>query len=339
MASVQMFRDCESSNASSRNPMKAFYVALLVVSMVFPFYSGRALLMDFANNQYKERSERLKIDARPNRPSSFFGLTAAEIAALDEHVGAAYKASVQDGYRLGEGYGWLWFQALGMDTLLLVASVFGLRRCGTPAVQKAGESEPVDDMPPANYEASAPPPLPPEGLAQKSSMPASFKCSQCDEIHEGLPLSFGADAPAAYYAIPEHQRAERAILSSDQCIIDDTHYFVRACLDIPIHGGTDVFRWGVWVSLSEQSFERMTELWETKGREFELPYFGWLCTPLPIYPETTNLKTQVHTRPLGERPSIELEPTDHPLAVEQRTGISPARAREIAETLLHQRKS
>jgi len=34
-------------------------------------------------------------------------------------------------------------------------------------------------------------------------------------------------------------------------------------------------------------------------------------------------------------PVIEFEHTDHPLAVEQRTGITMARVREIAATLLH----
>jgi hypothetical protein len=144
------------------------------------------------------------------------------------------------------------------------------------------------------------------------------------------------DAPIHYYGIPDYQRAERAELSSDQCVIDGKHYFVRGCLDIPIHGSSDVFNWGVWVSLSERSFHRMSELWETSGRESEPPYFGWLCTRLPIYPDTTNLKTHVHTRRLGERPFIELEPTDHPVAVEQRSGISPARAKEMAEILLHE---
>jgi hypothetical protein len=43
----------------------------------------------------------------------------------------------------------------------------------------------------------------------------------------------------------------------------------------------------------------------------------------------------VHTRPVGERPFVELEPTEHPLAVEQRTGITLDRVREIAATVLH----
>jgi hypothetical protein len=106
-------------------------------------------------------------------------------------------------------------------------------------------------------------------------------------------------------------------------------------LKIPvIEGG--VFTWGVWVSLSLENFERMLELWETPGRESEPPYFGWLSTALPCYPDTLNLKTHVHTRPVGERPFIELEPTDHPLAVEQRNGITMARVREIVECALHE---
>jgi hypothetical protein len=47
------------------------------------------------------------------------------------------------------------------------------------------------------------------------------------------------------------------------------------------------------------------------------------------------LKTNARTRPVGKRPLIELEPTDHPLAVEQRTGITQDRIREIAIAVLH----
>lgn len=94
--------------------------------------------------------------------------------------------------------------------------------------------------------------------------------------------------------------------------------------------------WGAWVSLSRENFSKSADLWDTPGRETEKPYFGRLTTDLPVYPTTTlNLKTHVHTRPVGERPFVELEPTDHPLAVEQRTGITLARVREMAATVLH----
>jgi len=164
---------------------------------------------------------------------------------------------------------------------------------------------------------------------------SGFKCAACGEWHDELPMSFGADAPYWYDVIAPEEREERAELSSDQCVIDGEHYFVRGCLEIPVTDGAEPFSWGVWVSLSEKSFERMSELWETPGRENEPPHFGWLSTSLPCYPETLNLKTHVHTRPVGLRPLIELEPTEHPLAVEQRNGITMARVKEIAECVLH----
>ena len=49
--------------------------------------------------------------------------------------------------------------------------------------------------------------------------------------------------------------------------------------------------------------------------------------------DTTRLATNLHTQPVGTRPFIEVEPTDHPLAVEQREGITMARVRGFAAIL------
>ncbi len=126
--------------------MKTFFVFLLVVSIVFPFYSFMTSLSDFAHNQYKMRSERLADTTRSKVPSAHLGLTAEQLAGLDELVGSAYKDAVYDGYRLGKGYEKLWVQALGIDALLFVASVIGLRRCqslGVPLDGAAKRSQPV----------------------------------------------------------------------------------------------------------------------------------------------------------------------------------------------------
>ena len=110
-----------------------------------------------------------------------------------------------------------------------------------------------------------------------------------------------------------------------------TGYSCRCCGD-----AAEPFSWGVWVSLSRPNFQRTLDLMESEGREAQQPYFGWLSTELPIYGVSTlNLKTNVHTRQIGLRPTIELEPTEHPLAVEQRSGITLDRVREFAERLLH----
>lgn len=135
---------------------------------------------------------------------------------------------------------------------------------------------------------------------------------------------------------PSFENDPDSMLSSDQCVIRGRHFFVRGLIEIPVIGSEDVFSWGVWVSLSKDNFARAVEVWDTEGREAEKPYFGWLSTELALYSEsTTNLKTNAHTRPVGTRPFIELEPTDHPLAVEQRSGITHGRVREIAAAVVH----
>lgn len=161
-----------------------------------------------------------------------------------------------------------------------------------------------------------------------------FKCSRCDEWHEGMP-SFGADAPLYYYDVPEGERFERCELTSDTCVVDDEHFFVRGCIEIPVHGENEPFVWGVWVSLSENNFEEFTNLFGVPARDDHGPYFGWLSAYLKTYPDAENLKTHVHLRNDGVRPYIELEPTEHPLAVEQREGISVERVAEIYSAYMH----
>ncbi|WP_114378799.1 DUF2199 domain-containing protein [Paenibacillus prosopidis] len=66
------------------------------------------------------------------------------------------------------------------------------------------------------------------------------------------------------------------------------------------------------------------------------PMFGRLFNDLPCYTHSTfNLKTRIHTRKVGTRPFIELEPTNHSLAIEQKEGISLKRVYQIAESILH----
>ncbi|WP_433341337.1 DUF2199 domain-containing protein [Streptomyces sp. CA-253872] len=159
-------------------------------------------------------------------------------------------------------------------------------------------------------------------------------CSSCGARHDEPPMHYAAPAPS--YWTPEMESAPDCLLSPDQCVIHAEHYFARGTVEIPVRGTDEVFSWGVWVSLSRENFGRMSDRWDTPGREHEAPYFGWLSTELPVYaPTTLNLKTYVHTRPIGERPRVELQPTAHPLAVEQRKGIGTDRVWELAELLLH----
>ena len=163
----------------------------------------------------------------------------------------------------------------------------------------------------------------------------AYICSCCGQRHEGSP-SFGYVAPDYYDALSEPRKRDDAQLTSDVCVIrydDATDYFARVMLEIPIVGVDDPFLWGVWVSLSEKSFERYTSTW--KNADESDRWFGWFSSRLPYYPDTTNLKTTVRPRNGGKRPAIELELTDHPLSQHYHNGISRELAQEIAEFAMH----
>lgn len=162
---------------------------------------------------------------------------------------------------------------------------------------------------------------------------SNYQCFHCDTKSQGIPMSYGAEAPSYYDDTPVIEREKRFYLTDDTCTMDNEYFFIKGCIEIPVIDSSEPFIWNVWVSLNKMNFDRVLELWETKGRENEEPYFGWLSTSIPSYPETLNLKTNVHTRPIGVRPFIELEPTDHPLAIEQQRGITLERVREIHQLI------
>ena len=164
-----------------------------------------------------------------------------------------------------------------------------------------------------------------------------FRCTTCGELHALNELAFGAEAPLQWEMIPEEERSGSQ-LGEEQCVIEGrlgNGYYLRGRLEIPIRGSGGTFTWGVWCSLSESSFLEIAAHWDDPRRVQMGPYFGWLSTSLPGYPDTFLLKTNVHQQLPGIRPLVELEPTEHPLAVEQREGIAPERLQALVSSLLH----
>jgi hypothetical protein len=155
----------------------------------------------------------------------------------------------------------------------------------------------------------------------------TYRCGTCGREHEGLP-DLGMQYPDPYFDVPESERAARTTYTPDRCTVrddDGEHYFVRGVILIPIHGQDEAFGLGAWVSQSQKNFERYAA-----NEKKMSPTFGWLVNRMGHYAETTFLlRTRVHFHDDGTRPNIELEPSAHPLAVEQRDGISLARAWEI----------
>jgi hypothetical protein len=154
----------------------------------------------------------------------------------------------------------------------------------------------------------------------------AYKCSTCGETHGDLP-DIGDDKPYYWYTIPEEERSSRAELTEDTCIIDGEDYFIRGVIHIPVHDYHRDFGFGVWVSQKKENFYAYLSNPESEKIG---PFFGWLSTEITYYEESAlSLKTMAHFAGSGKRPRIEVEPSDHPLAVDQSEGITLTKAWEI----------
>jgi hypothetical protein len=163
-----------------------------------------------------------------------------------------------------------------------------------------------------------------------------FLCSTCGQFHDELPLVFGAPAPVAWENLSPEERTVDSALSSDQCVIKGQHFFILGRLELPIIGSSECFTWLCWMSVSERNFARACEVWKTEGRESEPPYFAWVQSALPYPGGTLHLKANLITQPVGQRPLVQLQESDHLLYLEQSGGVTLDRVREIVEAALHE---
>ena len=165
------------------------------------------------------------------------------------------------------------------------------------------------------------------------------RCPKCGAEHDFSDLEPTFTCPGAYLEIPEDEREFRTIAGSDDCRIRDladTHrrYFLRVVMPVPVRGQQSPCCWGVWVEVSEEAFERTSQLWDSPNQASEPPFPAALANSLPNYPETVGLPGHVRLVDPKTRPTFLLAShLDHPLALEQRTGVYSER---VIEWLINQ---
>jgi hypothetical protein len=162
----------------------------------------------------------------------------------------------------------------------------------------------------------------------------SYTCGICGQTHDELPLDIGYQYPADYFKIPEEERSTRIKYTNDLCSIDDTEFYIRGVLALPIQDHADAFCWGVWVQVQERYFHRYVELWDDDAAAQEPAYIGYLSGGIGTYPASDGLAVRVQLQAGGERPQFFVADEQHPLAVDQRAGITMAHVHEFVAPFL-----
>jgi hypothetical protein len=166
-----------------------------------------------------------------------------------------------------------------------------------------------------------------------SELKSGFDCGVCGKHHSTLPLSYSVKAPRTASLIPVNELEQRVVITPDQCVIDGREFYLRGRIVIPILEYSEPFIWGVWAEVSPKKFIQTIDLWKQEGRETEPPFSGWLDSEISLFGNTINLEVAVQTQKVGRRPHFTVVDSGHPLAVEQRDGITMFRAKQIAEQM------
>jgi len=156
-----------------------------------------------------------------------------------------------------------------------------------------------------------------------------FHCSKCGMPHDAAALEPTFDAPAAYYEVPEAERAQRTFLTTDKCGVRDAadlrrQYFLRVVMPVPVRGQARPCYWGVWVEIAREAMKRIDELWDDPAQGAEPPLPARLANGIAEYPGSLGLPGTLQLIDPETRPSFYVGPeSGHDLHRIQVEGVWP----------------
>jgi hypothetical protein len=171
-------------------------------------------------------------------------------------------------------------------------------------------------------------------ITQQHSPRMRYRCPSCSEIHQGFPaLAYGL--PDAIFALSAEEREDRAIISSDLCILDDARYFIRCVLVVPVNGYEEKFEYGPWVEVAAEDFGRYSVWFNLGASPGWNTIKGQLANALPGNEHTTlGLDCRMVLPEEDDlRPTVEVTDAGHALYNEQVHGMAIMRATELISNL------
>jgi hypothetical protein len=154
------------------------------------------------------------------------------------------------------------------------------------------------------------------------------RCPSCTEKHAGFP-AIAYSLPDVVFALSRDERNQRAVTSSDLCVLDDERFFIRAVLQVPVADQAVGVEYGPWVEVSSTDFCRYAVGFNGAGHAGWFTAAGTLANAFPASESSTlGLACRV-VAPDDEpksRPRVKVQDEAHPLYADQANGISLSRA-------------
>jgi hypothetical protein len=150
----------------------------------------------------------------------------------------------------------------------------------------------------------------------------SVVCATCGKAHARADTEIFFKRPDPFLEVPEAERGARTKVDDDLCMIDETRFFVRTILPIPVTDGGKDYCWGVWAEVEEPGFRRVLELWSAPEQLNEPVIEARLANEMPYYGGTYGLRVSLRLTGPTTRPSISLVDQHPVLSKHQSEGVA-----------------
>ena len=93
----------------------------------------------------------------------------------------------------------------------------------------------------------------------------AFTCEVCGAAHTGKVRDIRLGLPDPIFLLDEPEREQQAWVGEDSAVLNDRgreRFFVRALLELPVHGEDGYFGYGSWIEVSADDFAALGELWD-----------------------------------------------------------------------------
>jgi hypothetical protein len=148
-----------------------------------------------------------------------------------------------------------------------------------------------------------------------------------------LDIRFGL--PDSIHDLNNDERDRRAWLTEDFAVLDDSRFYVRGLLEIPIPELEARFGYGVWLEVEQPDFAELLEHWKDPEQSGFAPTPGRLANEVAPYIATNGLPALLQPIAADLLPVVEVLDSAHPLALDQRDGITAPESDRLAATVLH----
>jgi hypothetical protein len=155
-------------------------------------------------------------------------------------------------------------------------------------------------------------------------------CAICGTDHDIDQMELSFRRPDEVAILPADERNARVAENDDLAVIEDSRFFVRAVLPIPVLGRERPYNIGIWVELPKASFARIYSLWDDPEQHLHPAFRVQLANSIPNLPATLQLPASLQLTGPQTRPTVKLEPGNHQLCLEQTAGVTAHRAIEYS---------